>query len=174
MNKSWFDRLTPAQEKTVDGAWAAVIDTEWIQPGNGVHQMRGTKTSSATAVLELNDRIDNAVKLQTQAEEITSRLKAEREAIKIVMQDSDLDRHATAKGNEALLITEERLSWQADKLVEVLSRKQFAELCPPTPKGVELRKVMEGAVAENQTEIAKALRGCAKASKIEKLELRSV
>lgn len=136
--------------------------------------MKATKQSTAGAVSELDSRIDKAVSLQGQIEKLSTELKAEREAIKTVMQDAELERQATAAGNEALLVEEERYSWDVGKLEKVLDDEQFDALCPRTAKGAEVRKVLEGAKAEGQAKIAKELRACAKVSKSERLEVRTV
>ena len=134
--------------------------------------MKTTRGKTAAAVVELDERIDRAVTIQVELEKINTELKAEKAAIKTLMEDAELRRQATARGNEALLIEEQRFSWDTEKLHEVLDRKQFDELCPRSPKGLALRQVYEQACAEGDTAISKELRSCAKVSSAERLELR--
>lgn len=131
--------------------------------------MRATKRKTEAAVMELDERIDRAVQMKLQAEELQAQLKAETEAIKSLMKDAELERQATAAGNEALRVQEERLSWCKEKLSELLERDELETYVPRKPDGTKLRQWLETLGGEE----ARDLRKCAKASKCERLELRA-
>ena len=134
--------------------------------------MKITKGKTAAAITELDERINRAVTIQVELEKTNAELKAEKAAIKTLMEDAELRRQATAYGNEALLIEEQRFSWDTEKLHDVLDRKQYEDLCPRSPRSVALRQVYEQACAEGETAISRGLRACAKVSNAERLELR--
>jgi hypothetical protein len=130
--------------------------------------MRKVKRSTEAAVAELSERISRAVSLQQQVDALNVELKGEKAAIKEVMEDAGLERQATATGEEALLVSEERLVWNVEKLADVLNDDEFETLCPRKAAGEPLRALL-GADEER----AKELRKCARASKSLRLELRS-
>lgn len=132
--------------------------------------VREMKRQTAAAVIDLNERINRAVEIQRRIEDASTELKAEKTAIRSIMEASGLNRQATVEGSEALLVAEEKPSWNVEKLAEVLSDEQMEDACPMKADGKVLRQLLD---AEKDAGRAKELRRCAKWSKTKRLELRS-
>jgi hypothetical protein len=130
--------------------------------------MKKTKRSTGSAVTDLCIRLPIAIRLLQEIEELSERLKNEKSAIREALEDANLQRYAAPSGEEALLVDEERLIFNAEKLAGELTEDEYAELCPPKPDTSKLRALME-----TDAERAKALRKCAKVSHTSRLELRA-
>jgi hypothetical protein len=102
--------------------------------------MKKSKAKTQFSVIDLNARIALAVSLAAQIETLDAQLKAEREAIKALMQSADLKRHANDKGDEALLIDKDIYTWNVEKLTEVLDEDEVEEYCPRKAEGAKLRQ----------------------------------
>lgn len=132
--------------------------------------MRTTKQKTAATIETVAPMIAAAVMMEQQAEELQTRAKAHRAAIKEALQAAGLERYATPTGYEALLIEKVTLSWSVDKLAALeLDDEEFEQLCPRRPNGEQLRAWLEGAAG---TPAEKEIRACAKGSKRVDLELR--
>ena len=137
--------------------------------------MKTAKKSSGGAEGALNDLIPEAVALSAQIETLTAQLDGKREAIKATMLKAKLKRFASSNGGEALIIDAEILTWDAEKLGEVLPEEIFEKMCPRKPNGTDLRKLLE--IYKGNPDLApkdvKEFRSCAKAKKQKRLEVRA-
>ncbi|MCZ7645266.1 MAG: hypothetical protein M5U26_08280 [Planctomycetota bacterium] len=131
--------------------------------------MKQTRRKTEGTAISLNDRIDRAVALQIQIEALSNDLKGEKAAIKEEMEDADLPRYATARGNEALRVPKESLAWNPDKLEKFLDDDEFDQYVPRKPDSTKLRKLLDTLDHDE----AKDLLKCAKRSHSESLELRA-
>jgi hypothetical protein len=129
--------------------------------------MKTTKRSVQAAIEELNVRVPVAVAMQQEIERLLASFAAEKAAIRSALDDAHVDRHPVNDGSEAVLIEEERLAWNVDKLEALLKRDDFNELCPRKPDGAKLRKILD------TTPDAAELKRCAKVSHTQRLELRA-
>jgi hypothetical protein len=131
--------------------------------------MRNTKQAVQAAIETIPALIEETVSLEQQAAALLEKAGANRTAIKSALIAHKISRQPTANGYEALIIEKVAFSWNVDRLEDVLTKEQFAELCPRKGNGEKLRSLMEGSEAER----AKELRGCAKGTKSAALELRA-
>jgi hypothetical protein len=130
--------------------------------------MKTARMETGAATKELNERIGKAVHYQQLQEQAAEKLKAEKAAIREIMEKAGLERAATPAGAEALLVEEERLAWHVEKLEDLLTADEFEQMCPRKATGELLRALME-----RDEKRQKELRACAKASKSVRLELRA-
>lgn len=131
-----------------------------------MERMKTTKRDVAGAIRELNQRIPLAVQLQQEIERVSALLQAEKAAIRECLDAAGQPRHAVADGSEAVLVDEERLTWNVKKLEGFLTPAAFDELCPRKPESQKLRKFLDWMAPE-------LLRQCAKGSHTSRLELRA-
>ena len=106
----------------------------------------------ATQKGQLENDINACLALQEQRKEIEAQEKRLRAAIQDQMERADLDRVRTGAGVEAQIYAQDAIDWDADKLIDVLKRKQLDELMPRAPMKSKLKKAMEsGAVPGLET-----------------------
>jgi hypothetical protein len=130
--------------------------------------MRTARKQTVATVQQVVPLIEQTIALEAQAGALAEQVSANRRVIKESLSAAGLDRLATPRGAEALVIEEERLAWDADKLSYVLEPDQFVDICPRRADGGKLRAMLEALNGEQ----ARALRSCAKASHTTRLELR--
>jgi hypothetical protein len=119
-----------------------------------------------TELQRLPGLIEETVALEQELERLASRTKNNREWIKAALLEYQIKRQPTAGGYEALLIEEERLAWNVEKLARALSKEQFEEFCPRKPESGKLRALLASGAHKD-------LRQCAKACCTARLELRA-
>jgi hypothetical protein len=129
--------------------------------------MKTTKRDVQAAIGELNARIPLAVAMQQEVERVAALLQAEKAAIRELLDEAGATAWPCADGCSAVLVFEERLAWNVDKLEALLKRDDFNELCPRKPDGAKLRKVLD------TTPDAAELKRCARVSHTQRLELRA-
>lgn len=139
--------------------------------------MKTAKKSSGAAAGLLNELVSDAAQISAQVEALTAVLKAKHESIKVTMNDAGLERFAADDGSEALIIDAEVLTWDVEKLEKFLCTEMFQTMCPRKPNGTELRKLLDVYGSQPYrpgiSGDAKALRGCSKAKKQKRLEVRA-
>jgi hypothetical protein len=132
--------------------------------------MKLSRKATQGGVSDLNVLITEAVMLSELQEETAAKLKSVRAGIRENLEALGLERHATAAGAEALLIDKVNLTWNVEKLEELLDAVEFEDLCPRKPEASKLRKWLESCEG---TPAAKEIRACAKGTKTKTLEVRA-
>jgi hypothetical protein len=121
-----------------------------------------TKRKTLAAVTELSGLIDEAILRQQDLEAQREKLAQLKESIKATMQRAGLGRHATAAGNEAVLVAKELLSWDPESLKDVLTKAEYVVLCPVKADGEKLRALLDSLEGEKARELRKCARGSAR------------
>lgn len=132
--------------------------------------MKATKTNVEGAIKALNTRVPFAVKMQQDIEHLTAILNAEKATIRKLLDEAGTDAWPCTDGSSAVLIREERMAWNVDKLQRACDEETFEQFCPRKPDGAVLRAMLG---ATTQDDYYKKLRACAKVSKTSRLELRA-
>ena len=132
--------------------------------------MKATKTNVETAIRALNTHVPAAVKMQQEIDTLLTALHAEKQTIRTLLDSAGATAWPCADGSSAVLVAEERMTWNLEKLQEEFDQETFEKFCPRKPDGPRLRAMLD---ATNERDYAKALRKCAKVTKSSRLELRA-
>ena len=132
--------------------------------------MKATKTNVETAIRALNAHVPAAVKIQQEIDTLLTALHAEKQTIRTLLDSAGASAWPCADGSSAVLVAEERMTWNLEKLRSVCDKDTFEEFCPRKPDGPRLRAMLD---STNEGDYAKALRKCAKVSQSSRLELRA-